>query len=305
MLFRSGMATIDTLLRASYDLQPQAVARDLQMRLEPAPEIMINGDRQRLRQLFYQLVHNALQFTPAGGQVRLLARAVPRAMLPQAIPGDATQYLELSVIDNGPGIPDAARIDADETAYLCEQASRYFARPVVPADVVWAYSGVLPWKKGVAGVKWRDMDEATFEQGFWSWITGSYTVRIGHRFTKASEIVLTDIGAEHLPDADREHHLIAAREQRGAHDHAARAGGIDRVPVFRLDLDPQWMPLVKELGVTVSIGPDAHETGGFADLDHGVAVARRAATVVHRADQALRVADHLMGADVPTPEDKL
>jgi DNA polymerase (family 10) len=45
----------------------------------------------------------------------------------------------------------------------------------------------------------------------------------------------------------------------------------------RLDLDPQWMPLVKELGVTVSIGPDAHETGGFADLDHGVAVARRAA----------------------------
>jgi hypothetical protein len=58
---------------------------------------------------------------------------------------------------------------------------------------VWMYSGVLPWKKGVAGVKWRDMDEATFEQGFWSWITGSYTIRIGHRFTKASEIRLTDI----------------------------------------------------------------------------------------------------------------
>ena len=59
---------------------------------------------------------------------------------------------------------------------------------------VWAYSGILPWKKGVSGVKWRDMDEATFEPGFWSWITGSYTVRIGHRFTKASEIVLTNIG---------------------------------------------------------------------------------------------------------------
>jgi len=58
---------------------------------------------------------------------------------------------------------------------------------------VWVFSGVLPWKKGVAGVKWRDMDEATFEQGFWSWITGSYTIRIGHRFTKASEIRLTTI----------------------------------------------------------------------------------------------------------------
>ncbi|MES2151551.1 MAG: hypothetical protein V4508_17375 [Pseudomonadota bacterium] len=59
---------------------------------------------------------------------------------------------------------------------------------------VWVYSGILPWKKGVTGVKWRDMDEATFVNGFWSWISHSYTVRIGHRFTKASEIVLTDIG---------------------------------------------------------------------------------------------------------------
>lgn len=56
---------------------------------------------------------------------------------------------------------------------------------------VWAYSGVLPWKKGVSGVKWRDMDEATFETGFWSWLFKSYSVRIGHRFTKSSEIFLT------------------------------------------------------------------------------------------------------------------
>jgi hypothetical protein len=59
---------------------------------------------------------------------------------------------------------------------------------------VWVYSGVLPWQRGVTGVKWRDMDEATFEQGFWSWLTRSYTVRIGHRFTKGSEIRLTQIG---------------------------------------------------------------------------------------------------------------
>lgn len=58
---------------------------------------------------------------------------------------------------------------------------------------VWTFSGVLPWKKGVSGVKWRDMDEASFVPGFWSWITGSYTVRIGHRYTKSSEIVLTNI----------------------------------------------------------------------------------------------------------------
>ena len=38
----------------------------------------------------------------------------------------------------------AAQIDADEIAYLCAQASRYFERPVLPGDVVWTYSGVRP-----------------------------------------------------------------------------------------------------------------------------------------------------------------
>ena len=37
-----------------------------------------------------------------------------------------------------------AHIDAAETSYLCEQASRYFERAVTPADVVWTYSGVRP-----------------------------------------------------------------------------------------------------------------------------------------------------------------
>jgi glycerol-3-phosphate dehydrogenase len=37
-----------------------------------------------------------------------------------------------------------ARIDDAETAYLCEQASRYLAQPVRPADVVWSYAGVRP-----------------------------------------------------------------------------------------------------------------------------------------------------------------
>ncbi|MFT3663585.1 glycerol-3-phosphate dehydrogenase [Piscinibacter sp.] len=42
------------------------------------------------------------------------------------------------------GAIGAARIDTREIAYLCEQASRYFARAVQPADVVWSYSGVRP-----------------------------------------------------------------------------------------------------------------------------------------------------------------
>ncbi len=38
----------------------------------------------------------------------------------------------------------AARIDASEIDYLCEQASRYFEHAVRPSDVVWSYTGVRP-----------------------------------------------------------------------------------------------------------------------------------------------------------------
>nr|WP_278254297.1 glycerol-3-phosphate dehydrogenase [Sphingobium sp. BYY-5] len=33
---------------------------------------------------------------------------------------------------------------AEEVAYLCEGANRYFARPITPDDVVWSYAGVRP-----------------------------------------------------------------------------------------------------------------------------------------------------------------
>jgi glycerol-3-phosphate dehydrogenase len=42
------------------------------------------------------------------------------------------------------GVIGQAQIDDDEIAYLCEQASRYFAKPVQAADVVWSYAGVRP-----------------------------------------------------------------------------------------------------------------------------------------------------------------
>jgi glycerol-3-phosphate dehydrogenase len=49
------------------------------------------------------------------------------------------------------GEPRAARIDADETRYLCEQASRYFRFAVYPSEVVWSYSGVRPLLDDASG----------------------------------------------------------------------------------------------------------------------------------------------------------
>jgi hypothetical protein len=58
---------------------------------------------------------------------------------------------------------------------------------------VWVQQGVMPWNKGVVGVKWRDIDEATYRQSLASWLTRSHTLRVGHRFTRSSEIQLTNM----------------------------------------------------------------------------------------------------------------
>jgi glycerol-3-phosphate dehydrogenase len=49
------------------------------------------------------------------------------------------------------GDPGRACADADEVAYLCAQASRYFRRSVDPASVVSTYSGVRPLLDDEAG----------------------------------------------------------------------------------------------------------------------------------------------------------
>jgi len=58
---------------------------------------------------------------------------------------------------------------------------------------IWYFSGVLPWTKGVRGVRWRDLDNATCRIGAISWFTNSYDVRINHRYTKENEIYLSDM----------------------------------------------------------------------------------------------------------------
>jgi glycerol-3-phosphate dehydrogenase len=42
------------------------------------------------------------------------------------------------------GAPDTAHVESDEVTYLCEQASRYFERPIRADQVVWSYCGVRP-----------------------------------------------------------------------------------------------------------------------------------------------------------------
>ncbi|MGE5794791.1 MAG: glycerol-3-phosphate dehydrogenase [Bacteroidota bacterium] len=55
------------------------------------------------------------------------------------------RYTEIGTTDVVVADPDEPpRISRDETDYLCAAASRYASRTVMPADVVWSWSGVRP-----------------------------------------------------------------------------------------------------------------------------------------------------------------
>ncbi|WP_145155808.1 hypothetical protein [Pseudomonas oryzihabitans] len=82
---------------------------------------------------------------------------------------------------------------------------------------VWMFRGVLPWQRAIWGVKWRDVEAASYYPGFFSWILRSYTVRIGHRFTRTSEIVLGhvargDRAAAHINGL---HQVMLVNEEAG------------------------------------------------------------------------------------------
>ena len=79
---------------------------------------------------------------------------------------------------------------------------------------VWVYSGILPWRRGVTGVKWRDLDEAAYEKSFTSWLTRSWTVKVSHRYTRANEILLTNIAGGKAAVA-----AINARHQQWLREH--------------------------------------------------------------------------------------
>jgi glycerol-3-phosphate dehydrogenase len=61
-----------------------------------------------------------------------------------AIPYERNYTLIGTTDEAWQGPPAHARIDAAETAYLCETVSRYFVRTTAPGDVVWSYAGIRP-----------------------------------------------------------------------------------------------------------------------------------------------------------------
>ncbi len=99
------------------------------------------------------------------------------------------------------GDPAATRAAPEEIAYLCETASGAFVRPVAPADVVWAYSGVRPlFDDGASEAKSAsrdyvlELEAAEGEAPLLSIIGGKITT-----YRKLAEAAMAEL-APHLPE---------------------------------------------------------------------------------------------------------
>ena len=102
-----NLATVLADVAELYD--PLAEANGLRLVLETPNDLPVRGDREMLRQAVGNLIDNAVKFSPPGGEVRLSAAAL-------------AADVEITVADQGPGIPTADRSRATERFFRGEAA---------------------------------------------------------------------------------------------------------------------------------------------------------------------------------------
>jgi PAS domain S-box-containing protein len=100
------VSLVDVVQRTVHSAEPAAAAKDIRLKviLDPTPST-VSADSGRLQQILWNLLTNAIKFTPKGGQVQVLLQRV-------------NSHIELSVSDTGIGI------SSDFLPYVFERFSQ-------------------------------------------------------------------------------------------------------------------------------------------------------------------------------------
>jgi signal transduction histidine kinase len=109
-LERSAVMLTDVASEIVEAVAPTAETRKVELRLDAAGTVILNGDRARLGQLIDNLVSNALKFTPPGGRVDV------------RVGGDATTVW-IEIADTGMGISAAEQLHLFERFFRTAAAN--------------------------------------------------------------------------------------------------------------------------------------------------------------------------------------
>ncbi|NOY98039.1 MAG: sensor histidine kinase [Chloroflexi bacterium] len=100
---------LDTLLLEVLQEMHVLAGDKVRLKITDIDQVLVNGDRDRLKQVLLNLVANAIQYTPAGGEVFLSLSKVG-------------EQARLIVRDTGPGIPKEAQKHIFERFYRAEKS---------------------------------------------------------------------------------------------------------------------------------------------------------------------------------------
>lgn len=110
-------------------LMPAARKKGVTLQLDVTPGLpFVRGDPERLRQVFLNLVENAIKFTPSGGTVLLRARIVSAPISDGDEEGltllaPTRALIEVRVVDSGIGIPIRERTKIFDAFYQVDSSS--------------------------------------------------------------------------------------------------------------------------------------------------------------------------------------
>ena len=128
-----------------------ALARDIRLRTEVAPDLIVPADAERIQQVLHNLLGNALRHTPAGGAVTLAA----------ALHGSG--IARVSITDSGPGVPPEHRPYIFDRFYRADPSRRRPDDPTTGAGLGLAIvRALIAAHGGKVGLNSRPGEGATF-----------------------------------------------------------------------------------------------------------------------------------------------
>ncbi|MGD8191399.1 sensor histidine kinase [Brevibacillus ginsengisoli] len=99
---------VTTIVQIVNSTQSLVNSKGLYVQLQTPAELIIQGDQERLKQLLYILLDNAIKYTPTGGQITLSAAL-------------ETPFIRMTVQDTGVGIPHEAQARIFERFYRVDK----------------------------------------------------------------------------------------------------------------------------------------------------------------------------------------